>query len=102
MPLAKTGEPLRVPGVRIVKLIKMFIVYILKSEIDGTHYYGHASDILERLKKHNLGKVRYTKGRRPWRIIYSESFDTKSEAYKRELFFKTIEEYRYLKEKGII
>jgi len=79
----------------------MFYTYILLSEVDGTHYYGHTSDLIERLKTHNLGKVRYTKGRRPWKIIYIESFDTKSEACKRELFFKSIEGYRYLKEAGI-
>jgi putative endonuclease len=82
--------------------IKMFYTYILKSEVDGTHYYGHTSDLIERLKRHNLGKVRYTKGKRPWKIIYNEPFETKSEAYKKELFFKTIEGYRYLKERGII
>jgi putative endonuclease len=80
----------------------MFYTYILTSEVAETHYYGHTSDLFERLKKHNLGKVRYTKGRRPWKIIYSECFETKSEAYKREIFFKSIEGYRYLKEKGII
>lgn len=56
MPLAKTGEPLRVPGVRIVKLIKMFCAYILKSDADGTHYYGHTNDLIERLKKHTWVK----------------------------------------------
>jgi putative endonuclease len=101
MPLAKTGEPLRVPGVRIVRFNKMFYTYILLSEVDGTHYYGHTSDLIERLKTHNLGKVRYTKGRRPWKIIYSEPFDTKSEACKREIFFKSIEGYRYLRKAGI-
>jgi putative endonuclease len=101
MPLAKTGDPSRGPGVRIVRFVKMFYTYILISEVDGTHYYGHTNDLIERLKKHNLGKVRYTKGRRPWKIVYSESFNTKSEAYRREFFFKSIEGYRYLKEKGI-
>ena len=80
----------------------MFYAYILQSELVETHYYGHTSDLIERLKWHNLGKVRYTKSKRPWKLIYSEDFETKSEAYKRELFFKSIEGYRYLKEKGII
>ena len=84
------------------KICRMFYTYILQSEKEGTRYYGHTSDLFERLKSHNLGKVRYTKSRRPWKILYKETFDTKSEAYRRELFFKSIEGYRYLKEKGII
>ena len=80
----------------------MFSAYILRSEKAGSHYYGHSSDLKQRLERHNLGKVRYTKSKRPWILIHSEVFETKSEAYKRELFFKSIEGYRYLKEKGII
>ena len=81
---------------------RMFYVYILQSELEKAHYYGHSQDTDSRLKKHNSGKVRSTKGRRSWKIIYIEAFETKSEAYKRELFFKSIEGYKYLKEKGII
>ena len=55
-----------------------------------------------RLKRHNGGFVRSTKSKRPWTIHYTESFETKSEAYRRELFFKTIEGYNWLKHKGII
>jgi putative endonuclease len=80
----------------------MFYAYVLKSIKTGTYYYGHTVDLDNRLKNHNQGKVRWTKPRRPWNLIYSEPFETKSEAYKRELFFKSIEGYRYLKEKGII
>ncbi|MFZ9981924.1 MAG: GIY-YIG nuclease family protein [Cyclobacteriaceae bacterium] len=79
----------------------MFYVYILQSEKTRTFYYGHTSDLDNRLKKHNEGKVKYTKSRRPWILIYSESFVTKSEAYKRELFFKSIEGYNFLKSKGL-
>ena len=99
MPLAKTGDPSRGPGVLIN--CKVFYVYILQSEQTGTYYYGSTKDLVARLNRHNVGKVRYTKGRRPWKLIYNEAFETKSEAYKRELFFKSIEGYRYLKENGI-
>ncbi|MTI40009.1 GIY-YIG nuclease family protein [Fulvivirga lutimaris] len=79
----------------------MFYTYILKSNSDNSHYYGHTKDLNNRLKDHNSGKVRSTKGKRPWVLHYFEEFETKSEAYKREMFFKSIEGYRYLKEKGI-
>ena len=80
----------------------MFFTYILKSLKDGSHYYGHSKDLVKRFDSHNNGKVRSTKSKRPWKMHYMETFDTKSEAYRRELFFKSIDGYNYLKEKEII
>ncbi|HKJ79227.1 MAG TPA: GIY-YIG nuclease family protein [Prolixibacteraceae bacterium] len=76
--------------------------YILKSEYDGTYYYGSSKDLGARLKSHNSGKSRYTKGRRPWKLVYSEKFENRGEAAKREKFFKSIEGYCFLKENTII
>ena len=81
---------------------KMFYTYIIKSQKDNTHYYGSTSNLETRLKYHNQGKVRYTKGRKPWLLHYYEEFETRSEAVKRELFFKSIEGYKWLKERKII
>jgi putative endonuclease len=69
---------------------------------DGSYYYGHSKDLEVRLKRHNAGGVRSTKARRPWKVYYFEEFETKSQAYKRELFFKSIDGYNYLRESGII
>lgn len=80
----------------------MYYAYILSNGVDSTYYYGHTSDLKARLEKHNSGKVRYTKSRRPWKIHYFETFENKSEAYKKERFFKVIEGYRFLKENKII
>ncbi|MEO9967322.1 MAG: GIY-YIG nuclease family protein [Reichenbachiella sp.] len=99
MPLAKTSVP---QGTRSKKHRKMFFAYVLKNKIDRTHYYGHTKDLHKRLKEHNNGKVRSTKAKRPWQIHYHEEFATKSEAYKREMFFKSIDGYNFLKEKNII
>ena len=79
-----------------------FYAYILKSIKDGGYYYGHCENLEKRLTNHNQGKVRSTKSRRPFIIHYSEQFLTKTEAAKREFFFKTIEGYRFLKSQGII
>jgi putative endonuclease len=79
-----------------------FDAYILKSLSHGSYYYGSSEDAGNRLKMHNSGKVRYTKGRRPWQLHYVERFDTRSEAVQRERFFKSIEGYRFLKDNRII
>ena len=74
----------------------MFFAYILKSEKDNGYYFGHTSNLDERLEKHNKGKVISTKNRRPFVIHYFEKFETKSEAYKREMFFKSFEGRKWL------
>ena len=80
----------------------MFFTYILKSEKDNTYYYGSTNNLEDRLKNHNSGKVRYTKGHLPYKLHYFEEFKSRSESMQRERFFKTIEGYNWLKDKGII
>ena len=82
--------------------MNIYFVYILKSIKDGTYYYGSTNNIEKRLEEHNRGKTRYTKGRMPWKLHYCEQFDSRSEAMKRELFFKSIDGYNFLKESQII
>jgi putative endonuclease len=79
-----------------------FYTYILKSLKDGGYYFGHTSDIDNRLIKHNGKKVRSTKSRTPFVLHYFETFQTKSEAYIQEMYFKSIEGKKYLRGKGII
>jgi putative endonuclease len=79
-----------------------FYAYILKSESHQTYYYGSTEDLYIRLKEHNSGKVRYTKGRRPWILHYYEEYESRAGAVKREKFFKTVSGHIYLKGKRII
>ena len=80
----------------------MFKTYILRSVKDGSYYYGHTSSMAARLDYHNKGRVKSTKAKRPWRVFYFEEYATKSEAYRREMFFKSIDGYNFLRESGII
>jgi putative endonuclease len=80
----------------------MFSAYILKSTKDNKFYYGHTADFKLRLLEHNRGKVKATKNRRPLNLHYFEIFSSRSEAVQRELFFKSISGYLYLKENKII
>ena len=59
-------------------------VYIVKCA-DGTLYTGWSSDVESRVAAHNNGKgARYTAGRRPVTLVYTEDCGTKSSAMKRE------------------
>ena len=80
----------------------MFYAYILRSLKDGTYYYGSTENVAKRLDQHNRGKVRYTKGHRPYELHYAEEFAARVEATRREKFFKSIADYRWLRDGGII
>ncbi len=67
----------------------MFTVYILLSEKDNNRYIGFTDNIERRLTEHNLGKVKSTKNRQPLKLIYTEKYENKSDAMKREKYFKT-------------
>lgn len=67
-----------------------FYVYLARCD-DGTLYTGYTADLKKREAKHNEGKgARYTRIRRPVRIVYHEEFETKSDAMKREYQIKCL------------
>ena len=69
---------------------KMNYTYILKCA-DGTLYTGWTNDVEKRVKIHNEGKgAKYTKYRRPVELVYYETFQTKSEAMRREYEIKQL------------
>ena len=68
---------------------KMITVYAIRSEVNGDIYVGIAKDSDRRLKEHNSGKNRYTKGLRPWKKIYTELQLDWQEARKREKYLKS-------------
>jgi putative endonuclease len=68
----------------------LFYVYILQSNLDTSLYIGHTKNLQERLLRHNQGRSPYTKSKRPWRLLFSEAFDSRREAVKRESELKSI------------
>lgn len=65
----------------------MFKVYILKclnSTSKKRYYIGHTNNLEKRVRLHNEGSTPSTRFNGPWRVIYSESFQTRSEAMRRE------------------
>ncbi|PIR80123.1 MAG: endonuclease [Candidatus Levybacteria bacterium CG10_big_fil_rev_8_21_14_0_10_35_13] len=67
----------------------MYTVYVLKSTKDGRTYVGCCRDLKNRIKEHNAGEVKSTKGRIPFVLWYKEEFYDKHKAFKREQHFKT-------------
>ena len=75
----------------------MVTVYVIESLIDGTWYTGMALDAQARLKEHNGGKNRFTKGHLPWKIIYTESHPDWAKGRVREKYLKTAAGKKWLK-----
>jgi len=63
-------------------------VYILFSLKDSKLYIGCTNNLKRRLQEHNIGKVDFTKYRRPLNLIYLEGCLNEKDAYKREKYFK--------------
>ena len=63
-------------------------VYIIECRTEDL-YVGITQDVRERVAKHNKGTAcRYTKYRRPVKLIYTEEHTTKTEARQREIVVK--------------
>ena len=69
----------------------MYFVYILQCA-DQTLYTGITTDLDRRIKEHNNSKLgaKYTKVRRPVKLVYSQSFTNRSEASKEESRIKKL------------
>lgn len=66
----------------------MYHLYILQSQKNLGYYIGTTNNFKKRLDEHNNGKSRSTKSRIPFTLKYTETFNNKTEARKREIFLK--------------
>ena len=68
--------------------MKDFFVYIIKNK-KNTLYTGITKDIARRINEHNTGKgAKFTRGRGPWKLTYSEGPFMHGDAMRRELEIK--------------
>ena len=74
----------------------MFFIYVLLNELSGKIYIGQTENLKKRLGQHNdpnfdvFGKNAYTKiNHGTWKLVYSEEFQTRVEAIRREKALKS-------------
>jgi putative endonuclease len=79
-----------------------FFVYVLKSLSSGKSYVGSTNNLQDRLLRHNNNESKATKGKGPWKLVYQEEFPTRSQAVKREMYFKSLKGRIELKKKSFI
>ena len=71
-------------------IVKNYCCYIVICR-DNTLYCGYSNNVEKRVDNHNKSiGAKYTKTRLPVRLVYTECFDTKSEAMKREYQIKQL------------
>ncbi len=79
-------------------LVIMFYTYVIYSELADKYYIGHTHDLGLRLIRHNEGWTHSTKFGIPWKLVYSETYQTKSEAMKREYEIKRMKSSKYIED----
>ncbi|MBI5553826.1 MAG: GIY-YIG nuclease family protein [Candidatus Diapherotrites archaeon] len=68
----------------------MHFVYLLQCR-DGTLYCGYTHNLQKRLQAHQEGKgAKYTRGRRPLKLVYSKKFLSRPAAMRREAQIKRL------------
>ena len=66
-----------------------YIVYAIKSIIDNRIYVGLTKNLEKRIKEHNQGRTKSTKGFIPWVLVYNETVVTRKEARRQEKYLKS-------------
>jgi predicted GIY-YIG superfamily endonuclease len=73
-----------------IKMEHTWKLYILRCG-DGTLYTGITTDVEKRLETHRSGKgAKYTRGRAPLELVYSEECGSHSDGLRRELEIKRL------------
>ena len=73
-----------------------FYAYILYSKKINKFIIASTDDVKKGLAEHNRSKSTIIRRGFPWELVYTEEFDTRSEAFKRERFIKAQKSEKYI------
>jgi putative endonuclease len=73
-----------------------FYIYIIYSSSKDKYYVGYTHDLDLRLIHHNDGWTKSTKSGIPWTLVYSEKYNSRSDAMKREKEIKHMKSRKYI------
>jgi putative endonuclease len=77
-------------------VLEKFFLYILQSQKDGRYYVGVTKNVESRLDQHNRGVGKSTRSGKPWLLIHTEEYSTRSEAARREKQIKKQKSRSYI------
>ena len=76
--------------------VMAFYVYILYSQALDQYYIGHTVNLEERIFRHINSGSKSTKKANDWQIKYTEEFETRQDAARRELEIKNKKSRKYI------
>ncbi|MBA2250928.1 MAG: GIY-YIG nuclease family protein [Chitinophagaceae bacterium] len=76
----------------------MPFTYILFSEKLNKYYVGACTNIQSRLYEHNIGHSTFKKTGLPWKLVYSEEYDSLPDAKMREKQIKKMKSRKYIED----
>jgi len=79
-----------------IYFVMPYFVYILKSLKDESYYVGSTQDLKSRLERHNRGRSKYTKAKRPWELVYWEKHQDRAAAMEQEREIKARKSKNYI------
>ena len=80
----------RKPRLKTGEMKESYFVYLLLCD-DGSYYTGYTNNVASRFERHKKGYgARYTRLRRPEKVVHVEEFRTRRAAIRRELQIKSL------------
>ncbi len=73
-----------------------YFLYIIYSAKLDKYYVGHTEDLSIRLIQHNKGISEFTSVAQDWVLAYSEAFESREVARKREMEIKKRKSRKYI------
>jgi putative endonuclease len=74
-----------------------YYVYIIYSEKCDRYYVGHSDDVERRFDEHNSGRGgKYTSSCKPWELMNTETYESKTSAVNREIEIKNKKSRKYI------
>ena len=96
--VSEAPDPSSILG-EATKNLSMFFAYVLKSIEHNYFYKGHCRDLEKRIQQHNSEMTESIRPYIPFKLAYSEEFETEKEAIEREKYFKSAAGRRFIKKK---
>jgi putative endonuclease len=73
-----------------------FFVYIIYSASLDQYYIGQSEKLQDRVFRHQNSGSKSTKKANDWKFVYSENFQTRAEAVRREMEIKKKKNRKYI------
>lgn len=74
-----------------------YFLYILFDKVRDKYYIGQTANLEDRLRRHLEHRSKYTKTG-SWSLVYTEQYNTRPEAFRREFYLKSLKSKIKIKE----